>query len=326
MPVEILQNIFRIQVPLPKNPLQMLNSYLIRGEESSLLIDTGFNLPECREALLSALDTLGVRRDTLDIFGTHIHSDHIGLASEIVGPGRAIYLGSGDFHWAASEESNLYWELMDRRFLIEGFPQEELDYLVDKNPARNHGPVLDLPNYQVVRGGDTFDLGGHYLEVVEAPGHTPGMVCLWMPREGVLFTADHVLFDITPNITMWPNMENALGSYLDSLKKFRKYPVKLALPGHRETGDYLARIDELLRHHDRRVSETEKVVAENPGMTTYEIAGRMTWQIRARTWQEFPVIQKFFAVGECLAHLDYLIGLGRVKRIAEGSLHRYFAV
>ncbi|MDF2838397.1 MAG: hypothetical protein K0S60_100 [Evtepia sp.] len=324
MPEEILRNIYRIQVPLPKNPLRVLNSYLIRGKDRSLLIDTGFKQPECRQALFGALRKLNVNRDTLDVFGTHIHSDHIGLAPEVVGHGRSIYLGKGDFHWAASEESNLYWEIMDRRFLVEGFPMEELEPLVHLNPARNYGPTLDLPNYQVVRGGDTFEIGGHLLEVVEAPGHTPGMVCLWMPEEAVMFTADHILFDITPNITMWPNMENALGTYLESLKKFRKFVVKKSLPGHREEGDYYGRIDELLLHHDRRVGETEKIVRLSPGMTTYEIAGRMTWAIKAKNWQGFPVIQKWFAVGEALSHLDYLISLGKLERRVEIGVHHYY--
>ncbi len=326
MAEEILRNIYRIEVPLPKNPLQRLNSYLIRGEDRSLLIDTGFNQPECRAALLPALEELGVDRSTLDIFGTHIHSDHIGLAPEVVGEGRSIYLGSGDFHWVSSEESDRYWVIMDERFFIEGFPQEELDYLVDKNPARNFGPALDLPSYQVVKGGDTFDIGGHHLEVIEAPGHTPGMVCLWMEEEGVMFTADHILFDITPNITMWPNMDDALGSYLESLEKFKHFPVKRSLPGHREAGDYLGRIDELLRHHAHRVGESEKIVQENPGLTTYEIAGRMTWKITAKTWAQFPVIQKFFAVGEALSHLDYLIHQGKVERRVVEGFHRYYPV
>lgn len=323
MPEEILKNIFRIQVPLPKNPLRMLNSYLIRGEDRSLLVDTGFRQPECREALMAALSKLKVNRDTLDVFGTHIHSDHIGLAPEVVGHGRSIYLGAGDFHWAASDESKLYWNLMDERFLVEGFPQEALHSLVSTNPARNYGPELDLPNYTIARGGDCFDLGGHHLEVVEAPGHTPGMVCLWMEEEGVMFTADHILFDITPNITMWPNMQNSLGTYLESLNRFREYPVKKSLPGHREEGDYFRRIDELLAHHEHRVSETEAIVSAKPGMTTYEIAGRMTWAIKAKNWEEFPVIQKWFAVGEALAHLDYLCAQCRVVKVEDRGVHRY---
>lgn len=323
MPKEILHNIFRIQVPLPNNPLRMLNSYLIRGEDRSLLVDTGFRQPECREALFSALAKLKVNRDTLDVFGTHIHSDHIGLAPEVVGPDRQIYLGAGDFHWVASDESNLYWTIMDERFLVEGFSQSELNYLMETNPARNYGPELDLPSYTIVRSGDCFDIGKHHLEVIDAPGHTPGMVCLWIEKDGVMFTADHILFDITPNITMWPNMQNSLGTYLESLKRFRNYPVKKSLPGHREEGDYLGRIDELLAHHERRIRETEAIVRAKPGLTTYEIAGRMTWAIKAKNWGEFPVIQKWFAVGEALAHLDYLCAQHRVVKQEDGGVHRY---
>ena len=48
---EIIPNIYSIPVPLPNNPLKELNAYLVKGSQRSLLIDTGFNLPECREAL-----------------------------------------------------------------------------------------------------------------------------------------------------------------------------------------------------------------------------------------------------------------------------------
>lgn len=323
MAQEILKNIYRIQVPLPRNPLRLLNSYLIRGEERSLLIDTGFRQPECREALFAALDDLQVDRNTLDVFGTHIHSDHIGLAPEVVSPGGSIYLGEGDFHWLSSKEDAFYWSTMDERFLKEGFPAALLDSLVDSNPARNFGPQLDLPSYRVVKGGDVFELGGYHLEVIEAPGHTPGMVCLWMEAEGVMFTADHILFDITPNITMWPNMENSLGTYMNSLRRFRAFPVRKSLPGHREEGDYLGRIEALLLHHEQRVGETEAIVRAQPGQTAYAIASQMTWAIRAKNWDEFPVIQKWFAVGEALAHLDYLCAEGRILRTEDGKRNHY---
>ena len=45
---EVYKNIFRIEVPLPGTPLKSLNAYCIVGGERALLIDTGFNLPECR--------------------------------------------------------------------------------------------------------------------------------------------------------------------------------------------------------------------------------------------------------------------------------------
>ena len=85
--VEILPGIFRLPIPLPRNPLRELNAYLIRGRDRSLLIDTGFRLPECRQALQEGLRAAGAEEAPLDVFLTHIHTDHTGLASEVVRPG-----------------------------------------------------------------------------------------------------------------------------------------------------------------------------------------------------------------------------------------------
>ena len=56
-----------------------------------------------------------------------------------------------------------------------------------------------------------------------------------------------------------------------------------------------------------------------PGLTAYDITGRMTWDIRARSWAEFPLNQKWFAVGAALAHLELLMGEGRVCRTDRGD-------
>lgn len=89
---EVEDNLFRIEVPLPKNPLRSLNAYLVRADSAhpgwrgrSLLIDNGFNRPECRDALLGALDALGVPLTSLDFFITHLHADHGGLTGVLMG-------------------------------------------------------------------------------------------------------------------------------------------------------------------------------------------------------------------------------------------------
>ena len=65
-------------------------------------------------------------------------------------------------------------------------------------------------------------------------------------------------------------------------------------------------------------------VGRAPGQTAYEIAGGMDWDIRCRSWEDFPLTQKWFAVGEALSHLDYLVVRGRLLyREAEG-IRRYF--
>ena len=56
----ISEGLYRIPVPLPGNPLRELNSYLLRGRERSLLIDTGFRQEEGRRALFAGLAELDV--------------------------------------------------------------------------------------------------------------------------------------------------------------------------------------------------------------------------------------------------------------------------
>ena len=101
--------------------------------------------------------------------------------------------------------------------------------------------------------------------------------------------------------------------------------MKLALPGHRKPGNYRERIDSLLEHHSKRLSNALTIVQDNPGMTAYEIAGIMRWKIRAADWSSFPVIQKWFAVGECLSHLDYLKERGYVKYEIVDGVKKYYS-
>ena len=68
--------IFQIDVPLPDNPLRNLNCYVVQDRGENLIIDTGFNRPECREALLAGLAELDANWEKTNLFLTHLHSDH----------------------------------------------------------------------------------------------------------------------------------------------------------------------------------------------------------------------------------------------------------
>lgn len=48
--------------------------------------------------------------------------------------------------------------------------------------------------------GEVLEAGGHRLEVLHTPGHSPGGVCLWDAGEGVVFSAD-TLFKGGPGAT-----------------------------------------------------------------------------------------------------------------------------
>ena len=116
---QIAENIYRKTVPLPHNPLRELNAYIIKGEKS-LLIDTGFNRPECEEALQSAFDELGI--DAVDLFITHLHSDHCGLVSKFAKEQSRVFASETDGELINFGSGNLYWSMLTSCSLNSAFP------------------------------------------------------------------------------------------------------------------------------------------------------------------------------------------------------------
>jgi len=314
MPEQIAKNIYFIKIPLSGSPLKDLNSYLVKGSHRNLLIDTGFNNESCYQALRGGLKALGVSMENTDIFLTHLHADHSGLAGRIASPHSKIFIGEADKKELERSLSPAYWQELEQQFLAFGFSQSELDENKTGNPAmiymqaepREHIGVAD--NFM-------FDLGDCRLRCLDTPGHSPGHMCLYDDQRGILFSGDHVIFDITPNITSWSGMDNALAAYLQSLERIKTLPVRMALSAHRRAiGDCGARIDALIRHHLVRLEDVLRIIRESEGLTVYETASRMSWSIRATCWADFPVVQKWFAVGEASAHLEYLRLEGVLRR------------
>ena len=320
----IRPNLFRIPVPLPGNPLKELNSYLIRGRARSLLIDTGFRQEPCRQALLAGLEELGVRREETDVLLTHLHSDHSGLAPEFVSGTGRIYISNVDRR-LLEDFGPERWKKSDAAFAAEGFPPALLARGAEENPARALAPA-PTDRYVSLFPGDVVEAGDYRLRCLATPGHTPGHLCLYDPARRRLFCGDHVLFHITPNICRWQGVEDSLGDYLSSLDRTAALDTAELYPAHRaETGDLRQRTAELKAHHARRLEDTLRTVEKAPGLTAYQIAGRMRWSIRCRNWADFPLAQKFFAVGEALAHLDHLEAQGRVFRQEIHGKRVYFA-
>lgn len=82
-----------------------------------------------------------------------------------------------------------------------------------------------------VSGGDSFSFGSDIVEVIDTPGHTAGHVCYYLPRSGVVFTADTLfalgcgrLFERGPEVM------------LSSLKKLAALPPQTVVYcGHEYT-------------------------------------------------------------------------------------------
>ena len=314
MTEEIRSNIYRIPVPLPGSPLKNLNAYCIVGKDRHLLVDTGFNRPECLEALTSALDSLGVDRRKLDICVTHLHADHSGLASDLLeGPDSVMLCSARDgasinglVDMAEHQERLASW------MNPHGFNAAEVEEMCATHPAVRFRPSR-VVDFRPIGDGDVLQYGGYQLRVINVPGHTPGHIALYEPEHKLFFAADHILGDITPNITRWPDVADSLGDYLNSLEAVRKLDIALTLPGHRSlVHDTQGRIQQLLDHHARRLDEVRRILVAGEA-NGYTVASQMTWEMRYASWQDFPAAQKWFATGEALSHLDRLVALGEAR-------------
>ena len=79
----------------------------------------------------------------------------------------------------------------------------------------------------VFTGNLELRVGGHTFHLIHTPGHTPGQVAVYVPRERVVFTGDTVFSQcqtwlMTSNVTEW----------LESLNVIGDMDVDQVIPGH----------------------------------------------------------------------------------------------
>ncbi|MBI4266933.1 MAG: MBL fold metallo-hydrolase [Chloroflexi bacterium] len=309
---EILPNLYRIEVILPRSPLHALNSYLVKGPERFLIIDTGMNREECLSTMSSALAKLEVDLEKTDFFITHLHSDHLGLVGTLATDTSTVYFDELEAGMVNAEMQESRWQQMSEIYLAHGFPEAELKTATDSHPGRRYGVKRHI-DFRILHEGDTIEIGDYSFRSVKTPGHSPGHTCLFENKTKTLIAGDHILADITPNITHWPEMADSLGQYLLSLDKVYALEVKLVLPGHHSfMSDHRERIRQLRAHHQARLNETLAALADGV-KTAYEVAPHLTWEIECDSWAQFPAQQKWFAVGETLAHLLHLEARQKVR-------------
>lgn len=312
----VYSNVYRIEVPLPQNPLRATNSYVIKGQDRNLIIDTGFNLPECMNAMRSGLNELDVSLRETDFFITHMHSDHLDLLWALPTASSTIYLSKPDAETVRSSDK---WVEVRRYFSrISGFPEDVFQEVIEKYSPHRHRRG-DPPKFTTVKEGDKIGVNEFVFECVETPGHSEGHMCLYESKRKILFSGDHILNDISPNISLWQYDWNPLKSYLESLDKMCKFDVELVLPGHRSFfKDCKKRIEELKSHHQIRIKEISSILG-NEGKDAFNIASEMSWDMTYESWDLFPPPQKLFATTEALSHLKYLEDKGLILRQMDGQ-------
>jgi glyoxylase-like metal-dependent hydrolase (beta-lactamase superfamily II) len=317
---EIVPDLYRNEIPLPNSPLKSLNSYIVRGEDRFLIIDTGFNREECQNEMNVSLQKLGVDLNKTDIFVTHFHVDHIGLADSLATENSKVYLNETEAHHPVFQDNNLsgYQQKLLDVYVANGFPAESARISLESHPARKYG-LKRKRAFSVVKDGDIMEVGDFHFQCIATAGHSPGHMCLYEPNRKILVAGDHILGDITPNIAYWLEMDDPLDEYLTNLEKVRALDIKVVLPGHRRlVRDLHKRISELQEHHRDRLNEVLAALRDG-AKTAFQIAPCITWDIAFNSWKEFPPAQKWFAFSETLAHVKFLENKGRVRRHSQSD-------
>lgn len=315
----ITDDIVQVQVPLPY-ALNIVNCYLLRGDDGWTMVDSGLNTPPAQEQWKSALNHLNITPDDIEkIVITHMHPDHFGMAGwwqSLVDTPMPVYLPIGEdaqmqmFYHSEDAEEFYTWLVMGgmeakyARQVSEGF-----------NHTRNATQPYPIQQ-DFIHPYQTIQLGSRQFKTIHTPGHSDGQLIFYDEADKLMLSGDHVLMKITPNIGSWPQTEaNPLGRFMDSLKSLIDLDVRQALPGHKWLiDDWSGRIGELIAHHDKRLIHTLEAV-DGDTQTVYDIA------IKVFPIERFTIHEMRFAMAETLAHLDLLETRGKVAHDSDEVLH-----
>jgi glyoxylase-like metal-dependent hydrolase (beta-lactamase superfamily II) len=174
------------------------------------------------------------------------------------------------------------------------------------------------PVERYVADGDTLQWGGGAWSALQTDGHAEGHLCLSNAAARVLISGDQVLPTISSNISYGFRFgdPNPLRSYLESLQRLRALsPDTLVLPSHGLPFYGLQqRIDDLTSHHEEQLAKVVDCCREPK--TAVEM---LPFMFR----RELKGMHLFLALGEALAHLEYLAYAGRLQRLSSDGITRY---
>ena len=324
-PVQIMDGLLQLKVPIPNNPLGWVLPYLIEGHDGWTLVDSGWNVPEAWDALEQQLHDAGVPFSKLKtLLVTHIHPDHYGLAGRVKessGAKVVIHQRERDLIRSRYRDPSQLLATMGDWLQMHGVPKEGIQDLKESAmPVRAY--VDPVEPDEVVWGGERLEIGRFEFEVWWTPGHSPGHICFLERKQKFILTGDHVLPTITPNISLHPQQQgNPLGDYIASLERLENLDVKTVLPAHEYTfTDLNARLRSIEVHHRERLDEMMGVIGRTP-RTAWYVASKVKWA--TGSFDTFSSWMQRAALGETLSHLDYLVLEGELAKFMQDGVQHY---
>lgn len=304
-------HIARLELPTPY-PVGPVNAYVVFGR-CLTLIDTGPNTDEGEAALLDGLQALGVAPEKVQqVVITHPHVDHHGGLDRFLrhNPRARVlaHMGAAPFFGGSPEPRLGFY----RQWLREaGLPAPLIPAVLEG--LRRLGELEPKAKPQRwLQDGDLIVMGDGTWRVLHTPGHSGSQICLYHESSRVMFTADHILPQVSSNAIVEPapgpgaGRPRTLVQYLDALRRVAALPIELALPGHGPPfADVQALVHERLAMHAQRLEQLLGRLATGPA-TVFELARVL-----------FPHAdhgqQLVLALSEVQGHLDVLEAAEQVR-------------
>lgn len=311
--VEIAPGVLWLRMPLFV-ALPWINVWALADGDGWTIVDTGIHSPKAIQAWQSAfagsLDGRPIRR----VLATHMHPDHCGMAGWLVDQsGARLWMTRLEYLSCRTMTADTGRPAPPTA--IEFYSGTGWDEPAIERYRRKFGSfgeyIYPLPeSFRRIVDGEILTIGANEWTVIVGNGHSPEHACLYCPKLGLLIAGDQVLPKISSNVSVYPTEPDAnpLADWLNSLAAIpRRIPDDvLVLPAHNSPfrglhvrtqqlsqahHEGLARLEDLL-------SEPKRVIDVFPALFNRSISPEILGM----------------ATGEAIAHLNYLLAMGRAVR------------
>jgi glyoxylase-like metal-dependent hydrolase (beta-lactamase superfamily II) len=314
--IEIAPGVLWLRMPLPF-ALDHINLWLLpESGGRCTLIDCGYGDAATRTLWERHAATTLRAMPIRSIVATHYHPDHVGNAAWLsrrfeapVAMTHAEYLTA---HAMAGAFGGYSHEGTIDLFRQHGMAEAHLTAFAQRGNTYRCG-VPELPqSFARLAEGDTWPAGGTTWRIIVGRGHSPEHAALHCADRGVLISGDMLLPKISTNVSVGPAEPDGdpLRRFLDSIARFTDLPADtLVLPSHGLPFRGIAlRVGQLHAHHDARLAELDAAVRAAAGPQSAADLVPVLFR------RELDLQQRYFAMGEAIAHLNLLWRAERLER------------
>lgn len=317
--LEVADGILWVSAKIPFVGLKQVNLWFLRDGEGWVQIDCGYSWDDTHGVLDTVYSKHLGGRPVTRLIVTHYHPDHAGNMAWISKRWGDLMPRMSLGEWFACHVSMAlgYAENLEQRrdfHRRHGLDEVRSKRFSDEVVLYHEG--VSLPHtFKRLRENDLVTIGNDKWRVIVGQGHSPEHVSLYCAERKILIAGDQILPQITTNVSTWPMEPEAdtLKVFLDTCQKFTGIldADTLILPSHRKPfRNVQFRLRELARHHAARLNLA--LSAADPETTAGD-------QLDVLFRGNLDGHQIGFAMGEAVAHLNYLVHLGRLERIETPS-------